>query len=163
MLGICPSFIQYLNETAPSLFYQVPLDSISFRWKIPNNECLGGWIGKSGIDTIKELSTDELCGFAGLHFPGREFLEILVSSNSGPYTPVDIVDSMLSFFLDRSRDLKEIYRNEFITHFAGDIRYQAILATEQGCVLRYATEKTESPIVLTRQDFLNLFPKKTLH
>ena len=70
---------------------------------------------------------------------------------------------MLSFFLNRSKDFKEIYRNEFMAHFTGDIRYQAILATEQGCVLRYATEKTESPAVLTRQEFLNLFPKKTVH
>lgn len=132
MYSVSNSFILYLAEKAPSLFWQLPPNNLSFRWKIPEEECLGGWIGKSGIDSIKELRTDEFCGFAGIHFPGREFLKILVENNPGPYTSVDVVDSMLSFYLDRSKDLKATYRNEFITHFAGNIRYQAIIATEQG-------------------------------
>ena len=163
MYSISSSFLLYLNEKSPSLFWQLPLDNLSFRWKIPEEECLGGWIGKSGIDIIKELRTDEICGFSGIHFPGREFLEILVNTKEGPYTPLDVVDSMLSFYLDRTKDLKEIYRSEFITNFAGDIRYHAIEATDSGCVLRYATDNMEEPVIMTRQEFKKLFPSKTIH
>lgn len=163
MYSISNSFVLYLAEKAPSLFWQLPLDNLSFRWKIPNEECLGGWIGKSGIDIIKELRTDEVCGFAGIHFPGREFIEGLVALHPGPYSPLMVVDEILSFFLDRTKELKDIYRNEFITNFAGDIRYQAILATEHGCVLRYASDYTKGPAVLTREIFHKLFPENVIH
>jgi|SRR3989344_8406460 len=163
MYSVSNSFVLYLAEKAPSLFWELPLDNLSFRWKIPEEECLGGWIGKSGIDIIEELRTNEICGFAGVHFPGQEFIKGLVVQHPGPYTPLIVVDSILSFFLDRTKDLDEIYRNEFITRFAGDIRYQAILATEQSCILRYASDNTEEPVVLTRQEFYKLFPPKTVH
>lgn len=73
---------------------------------------------------------------------------------------------MLRFYLDRSKDskdIKDIHRNEFVAHFTGDIRHYAILATEQGCVLKYATNETEEPVVLTRENFFTLFNKKKIH
>ena len=96
-------------------------------------------------------------------FSGPRISKILAEQHPGPYSPLVVVDAMLSFFLDRTRDLEDIDRNEFITHFTGDIRYHAILATKQGCVLRYATDETEQPVVLTRQEFFKLFPPKTVH
>src|SRR3989344_3917238 len=126
MLGICPSFIQYLSETAPSLFYQVPLDTISFRWKIPSEEFLSGWTSpKSGVDIIKELRTDEICGFTGIHFPGKRFL---LENNEGFGECLEL------------------------------IRQKSIEASQVGCLLQYATEETERPVVLTRHEFFKLFP-----
>ena len=151
MLEICPSFIQYLKETAPSLFYQAPVDSISFRWKIPDQELLGGWTSpKSGIDIIKELRTNEVCGFIGIHFPGRKFLSSLTVANPGPYSPLCVVDAMHGFLSDRGESFGE--------HFACLTRRYAIEASEQGCVLKYADKKTEGPLILTRQRFFRLFP-----
>jgi len=156
VLEICPSFIQYLRETAPSLFYQAPLDSISFRWKIPNQELLGGWTSpKSGIDIIKELRTDEICGFIGIHFPGREFLSSLAVANPGPYSPLCVVDAMHGFLSDHGENFGE--------HFACHIRHHAIKASERGCVLKYADKKTEEPLVLTGQEFFRLSPPRVIH
>lgn len=155
MYSISNSFLLYLDERAPSLFWQLPLDNLSFRWKIPKEECLGGWTSpKSGIDIIRELRTDEICGFAGMHFPGKEFLYYLVSKSPGPYDVLSVVNAINCFLLENNENFGEYYKL---------IREKAVAASQIGCVLKYATDETEQPIVLTRQKFFTLFPSRTVH
>ncbi|MDO8492408.1 MAG: hypothetical protein Q7S34_02095 [bacterium] len=155
MYSISNSFLLYLNEKAPSLFWQLLLDNLSFRWKIPQEECLMGWTSpKSGIDIIKELRTDEICGFAGIHFPGKEFMYGLVNLNPGPYTAIKVIRTLQDFL---------VRNNEGLGNHYDLIRLKAEEASNQGCVLKYATDETEQPTVLTRENFFTLFPNRIVH
>lgn len=155
MLSISPSFIQYLNETAPSLFYQVPLDNLSFRWEITEHELLKGWTSKkSGIDILADLDSGEICGFTGIHFPGKEFLCALVSLSPGPYNATQVIETLQDFLVRNDENLGSYYDL---------IRLKAREASSKGCVLRYATDETEQPVILTREEFFTLFPERRVH
>ncbi len=153
--SVSSSFLLYLNEEAPSLFWQLPLDDLSFRWKIPKEECLGGWTSpKSGIDIMRELRTDEICGFTGIHFPGKEFLYGLVKKSPGPYDVLSVVDSINHFLLENNESFGEYYEL---------VREKATKAGQTGCVLKYATDEMEQSRILTTQGFFTLFPRRTVH
>jgi hypothetical protein len=146
MLSISRAFILYLAETAPSLFYQAPLDCISFRWKIPREEGLMGWTSAaSGIDVIVELQTNEMCGIAGIHFPGMQFLEYLAGEHHGPYDALLAIERLQRYLKERNQTLGQHYEK---------MRHEANRASQNGCYLKYATEETPESAILTRQQLL---------
>jgi hypothetical protein len=131
-LGVSPAFLIYLNQLAPSLYWQLPLDCLTFRWKIPKQECLSGWTSKrSGVDIITDLRTEEICGISGLHFPGKTFLRILVSEHEGPYRAEYLIDR-LSVFLES--------HGESLGEHEDLIKQNAQRADELGCVLNYSSD-----------------------
>lgn len=142
-LSISNVFVRYLTELAPSLFYDCNLDAISFRWKIPQQECLRGWTSKkSGIDIVEELRTSEMCGFIGVHFPGKAFMRAVMAQDPGPYRPSMIVKSLQEFLQANEASLGKYYEEIFA---------KAQEADAQGCVMRYANRDTKEPLVLTAQ------------
>ena len=155
MYDVSNAFILYLVDSAPSLFYNITMDCISFRWKIPTSECLGKWTSKrSGLDIVEELRTREICGFIGMHFPGKQFFRNVAAKNPGPYTPWDVFNEMNSFLVQNGESFGKYYE---------EIKSEAKKASEVGCVFRYADEETEEPMVLTAEKFFLLFPDQRLH
>ena len=138
------AFQHYLNARAPSLFYSGPLKSISFRWKIPEEELTLGWTSpKSGIDIIAELETNKVCGFTGEHFPGKELLRRLAAKGAGPYTALCVVKELQQFLLERGETLGTYYDQILIEACKAT-------ATPPGCWLKYATNTMSAPATLTR-------------
>lgn len=146
MLSISRAFALYLSEASPSLFYQAPLDCLSFRWKIPKQECLIGWTSpRSGIDVIAELGTDEVCGFAGIHFPGMQFLEYLANQRSAPYEPLFVVERLQQYLTKQKETLGQYYQK---------MRHEAIRTNR--CYLKYATDEVAESIILTSEGLIEL-------
>lgn len=151
MLSVSSAFLHYLNEEAPSLFYQISdeLDILSFRWEIPTHECAIGFTSpRSGIDMIEDLFTRRLCGFTGVHFPGGDFLERVASRHPGPYSPLFIISELELFLSDHGQTLGQ---------YLETIREHARVATQDGCVLRFVTHQMAEPDILTAASF------KTIH
>jgi hypothetical protein len=148
MSNTSQSFLLYLSEPAPSLFYETPLDCLSFRWKIPDLEYLMGWTSPgSGIDIVAELQTEEVCGFAGIHFPGMQFLEYVAQSHSDPYDSFLIVAYLEQYLHERNQTLGQHYER---------IRYEARKAAENECHLKYSTDTMLRSDILTRQRILEI-------
>jgi hypothetical protein len=138
------AFQHYLNARAPSLFYSIPLNSISFRWKIPKKELSLGWSSpRSGIDIIADLKTNKVCGFTGEHFPGKELLQRLAAKGAGPYTAPCVVKELQQFLLEHDETLGTYYDQILIEACKAT-------ATPPGCWLKYANNTMRVPATLTR-------------
>ena len=78
----------------------------------------------------------------------------MVSKNPGPYDALRVVDAINSFLLENNEGFGECLEL---------IRQKSIEASQVGCLLQYATEETERPVVLTRHEFFKLFPGRIVH
>lgn len=155
MLSTSEAFAIYLAETAPSLFYQAPLDCLSFRWKIPQKECLMGWTSvASGIDVMVELQTGELCGIVGIHFPGMQFLECLASEHPGPYDALLVIERLQRYLKERKQTLGPHYER---------MRHEANKATKNGCRLRYSIAETRESHILTLEKLFEIIQLRSKH
>jgi hypothetical protein len=144
LLAPSQAFQHYLNARPPSLFYSGPLNSISFRWKIPKEELSLGWTSpRSGIDIIAELKTNKVCGFTGEHFPGQELLRRLTVKGAGPYTALCVVKELQQFLLEQDETLGTYYDQILIEACKAT-------ATPPGCWLKFASNEWPSPVTLTR-------------